>query len=528
MAKRSWTKQLVITAIRDYHQQGIPIGKIWKQDHTLRNAAVNFFGKWRNALVAAGLQSPREQWTRDRVIQEMQARYHATNDHRKDLGRLGAAAGRYFGSWRTAMRSAGLPTNKLRPPKRHWTNPEVLAAIQLRHEQGLSLTAVWRDDLPLYSIAKRQYGSWRGALDAAGLAPPSLKTWTREEILSEIQARREQGLPLAGLERLATRLYYSAKRIFGSWLKALREAGIEVPPRRRWNRSAIIAAIRLRHQNALSLAGVWREDRPLFCAAVKHFGNWQNAKQAAGIEYKSRRKWSAELVLDELKAWYSQEQRLTRPDPALVAAANRFFGRLCDAWTAAGIHPPSRKWTKERIVEEIQNRYVRGLPLQYAGFRDSNLASAAKRHFGNWRAAVEAAGLLSKMPSRLPPRDWTPQGVLEAIRAQNRGKAVATCKRESDLCSVVRRHFGTWRKAVLAAGLQPSRQVWSPQAVIREILARRKQGLTLSSAIHREDCRLSGAAIRYFGSWRKALLAAGIDPATVISESRKPKKGAVA
>jgi hypothetical protein len=51
---------------------------------------------------------------------------------------------------------------------------------------------------------------------------------------------------------------------------------------------------------------VWRYNKLLFSAALKYFGNWQSAVQAAGLEGKPRRSWSAERVLGELEASHRQ------------------------------------------------------------------------------------------------------------------------------------------------------------------------------------------------------------------------------
>ena len=72
----------------------------------------------------------------------------------------------------------------------------------------------------------------------------------------------------------------------------------------------------------------WREDKPLFRAAVNHFGDWQNARRAAGLEIKPRRSWSKERILSDLRRWYCEGQRNVRlVDPALAGVAARFLRR---------------------------------------------------------------------------------------------------------------------------------------------------------------------------------------------------------
>lgn len=412
-------------------------------------------------------------------------------------------------------------------PERRWTASKVIAEIQQRQQQGLSLRSVARDNPALYAVAKRLFGGWNKARCAAGFPPPTREIWTADKVLQTIQARHQQGLPLRGLENHATLLYRAAKRFFGGWQKAVMAAGGEV--RSRWTPGLVIATMRLRQQQGL-LSRVWRDEKRLLYAAIRRFGSWQNAMQAAGIEFKPRRKWSKELVLSELRVCYCAGYRnISLVYPALTGAAHRFFGSLTNAWETAGLDPPSGRWTKRRVVVAIQDRYVQGQPIEFAGFKDILLAAAANRHFGTWHAAVEAAGLHLRMPPPVVQREWSAQAVLNLIRESSPdGLVGALCKEHTEVYSVARRYFGSWRAAVQAAGLQTQRRNWSCQLVIQEILALREQGLTLLSRVYREDCRLAAAAHRYFGSWRKALKAAGIKPHQVIQTQRKNEKGAVA
>jgi hypothetical protein len=67
----------------------------------------------------------------------------------------------------------------------------------------------------------------------------------------------------------------------------------------------------------------------------------------------------------------------------------------------AGIPPPPgravvcRKWDDEIVIQRIQDRRREGRPLTYERTRtdDSALVAAARRYFGNWRAALKAAGI---------------------------------------------------------------------------------------------------------------------------------------
>lgn len=284
--------------------------------------------------------------------------------------------------------------------------------------------------------------------------------------------------------------------------------------RKPWTKQTVIDAI-LRHQKSgWPLSRAWKEDKPLFRAAVRNFGNWQNALRAAGLNPKPRRRWTEERVVQELLAWHRQpwSANVRRDDPALAGAASRMFGSIEKAFETLGLEPKHNRWTDRRVIETIQNYYVQGRSIDINGCGDKKLFAAAKRRFGTWAKAVAAAGLSAKYSPPAPVRAWTKQDVLDAITKWHEdGRPISNvCKQDQGLYSAAKKHFGTWRQAVMAAGLQPTRKQWTPQLVIEEIRRRHERGLPLNSVVFKQDAPLAGAATRLLGGWRKAVMAAGI------------------
>jgi hypothetical protein len=141
----------------------------------------------------------------------------------------------------------------------------------------------------------------------------------------------------------------------------------------------------------------------------------------------------------------------------------------------------------------------------------TKLALAAKRRFGSWQAAVEAAGLAGKVIIKKPLQRWTREAVIAEIRAWHRSgrRLSAVSKQNQSLSCAAKTWFGSWRAALSAAGLESERKVWSRQLLIDEILNRSRNGHSLSSG-HASNTNLAAVASRYFGSWRKALQAADV------------------
>lgn len=530
MESTTWTRQSVIERIQFLHQQGIPVGQIGGVDPKLRSRSFALFGSWRTALKEAGLESVRRTWTREKVLVELKAEYIANSTRRrhqrKQDSRLNAAAVRYFGTRRKAMIAAGI--NRLEPCKtqRSWNPTQVIAAIVERHEKGLSLTKVWKEDVRLQAIAKRTFGSWSNAMKAAGLSLDKPRKQTREELLQTLKDMHKSRDSLVGLWRTDQRFYNQIKKAFGNLQKALAEANLPTQSKRLWTRRLVIEAIQSRKKNGANLSRVWQDDRPLFHAAVNHFGNWQSALHAAGVKFKKRKRWTREAVIEGLRQTYRGERNFYELNPALVGAAHRFFGGLFVAVEAAGLDLPCGKWSKRRIIQQIQEYYVQGHRLEINGFGDLRFGLAAKRYFGTWRKAVTAAGLESRLPESARTRKWTSERVLETIRSisESDEKVSKAWKQDSGLYSDAKKHFGSWREAVLASGCKPARRRWSKELVVTEMQERHRRGLALNSEIFKQDPPLAGAALRLFGNWRSALAAAGIEESEIFKTPDNSKR----
>jgi hypothetical protein len=121
---------------------------------------------------------------------------------------------------------------------------------------------------------------------------------------------------------------------------------------------------------------------------------------------------------------------------------------------------------------------------------------------------------------------WNKPRLIQQLRKLYRSKEDlsynAMCRNSQALVSAAAYHFGSYRRAVLAADLDYAaimrRPRWTKQAVIQEIKKgyRKGEDLNWSSVTKRRD-ELGHAAFaalqpRLFGRWDKALQAAGLDP----------------
>ncbi len=145
--------------------------------------------------------------------------------------KLFSATRRHYGTWRKALIAAGINVQRLSKGSRGRDSATVLLKIKERHETGSSMNRcdVMMDDNDLAMVAIRLFGSWGRALTAAGLTPPKPRSlWTRERILDAIQMMHQEGTSLksSAVRKTQRSLHGAALRQFGSWRSALEAAGL--------------------------------------------------------------------------------------------------------------------------------------------------------------------------------------------------------------------------------------------------------------------------------------------------------------
>lgn len=207
---------------------------------------------------------------------------------------------------------------------------------------------------------------------------------------------------------------------------------------------------------------------------------------------------------------------------------------------------------------------------------------AARARFGSWRAALTAAGIPDHA-HRKHRCYWTPNRVCEAIRAlfdagvslsqgdltfdtspalreiikERTGLAVTG----SMLMNGARRHFGSWKVAILAAGLEPlfnresktswngtkktpMTMTWSESHLCSMVrfLSQRQVDLRVSSMLSKQSkpklerellkqygkislFNVVSLSRNYNGSWKKSVLSAGIDPRYHLRSRRRKVQG---
>lgn len=191
------------------------------------------FGSWRDALAAAGFE-PREPVSEipdERLLRELRRLADRIGDaptalQMDERGPYWASTYvNHFGSWNAALEAADFEPRTPRAP-----TPVLLEDLRrVADELEKTPTIAEYDDHGTYSAStyRHRFGTWREAVEAAGLEPPPKPVRTEAELLEELHrlakdlGKRPTASTMADEGAYAVATY---QRRFGSWSAALEAA----------------------------------------------------------------------------------------------------------------------------------------------------------------------------------------------------------------------------------------------------------------------------------------------------------------
>jgi hypothetical protein len=251
---------------------------------------------------------------------------------------------------------------------------------------------------------------------APGRAPRSLRRCVRGRRRSAPRRPPLSGTPARAAPKWEQerKRWPSAQLVrsrFGSWAAALRAAGY----RSRWRghthtQDELITALR-READRLGRPPTQREwatgsqHRPNASTVARAFGSWAAGLRAAGLEPPPAGRWNDGEIVEALREWaarhhrppLSSDWRHATPDHPSAALARRRFGSWRAALDAAGLAPPPTEWTRERVLDAIRTHIDRhGRPPLSSQWRRPDSDEIPPSHvvinrFGSWRAAIAAS-----------------------------------------------------------------------------------------------------------------------------------------
>jgi hypothetical protein len=384
------------------------------------------FGTITDVLTAS---NGRGKWDRQRIAGELKRLHRDGQDIcsrqlRESHPQLHSAAIHHFGSYRAAIEAAGIDyADVSHIPARHWSREAIIEELQRRRGQPLHQAAMERSDPALVMAAYRYFGSYRRAIEAAGMDYKAIRArarriWNTRRIIAELRraGRDGAGVWQGAIKRNRPSLLRAAQRYFGSYQRAARAAGFDAaalrpPPFRRWSPPNVIAELRRMHREREPLNPTYlRKEHPyLFRVCARRFGCYRKAVAAAGIEYDAvartlGKPMPREQVIARLRSLSERGKDLrynavARSEPRLLDAARRRFGTYRDAVEAAGIPypplPPLRHWTEDLVLKTLRNLNRADVDLRYKHMKRCYvpLYEAARYYFGAFTNAIREAGI---------------------------------------------------------------------------------------------------------------------------------------
>ena len=111
----------------------------------------------------------------------------------------------------------------------------------------------------------------------------------------------------------------------------------------------------------------------------------------------------------------------------------------------------SRKWSREQVINEIAK--LSDVSAKSVQRTFPSLYGAAARHFGNWGAAIDASGRdYQRVRKRKSKGYWTEARIREQICELEVKHSSGVRRQASDLYNAALRAYGSWKKAIQAAG----------------------------------------------------------------------------
>lgn len=244
-----------------------------------------------------------------------------------------------------------------------WTKHSIIAKLKHLHKSraDLSYNALARSQQPLVSAAAYHFGSYRQAIQKAGIQYRDVlrrPRWTKAGIVKLIKQGKRKSLDLhwSAVTRRRDDLGRAAfaslqPRLFGSWDRALHAAGLDaedISRYRRWDRNTILFELKQlsRDEQPMNSGAVQKSAPGLHAAAVRHFGNYDSALMAAKLDpsrIRRRRKWNKKAVVRRLRELHARDPLLVtdsmirHEDASVYGASVRLFGSLRSAKAAARV-----------------------------------------------------------------------------------------------------------------------------------------------------------------------------------------------
>lgn len=293
---------------------------------------------------------------------------------------LERALSRRFGGWYKAVAAAGISPDSIYRQHPRRSKEDIIRQVQEWQRQGVDLSAsnIERLDPKFYKVVAQRFGGHYKILEAAGIPPEKYhryhashpdRYWTKERIIEALQRRHATGADMSylSIRKENSALDNATFTVFGGYYNALAAAGIDVEQYRKfrrgyWSKEKVVELLREFVSKYKTLDLLRDRDQFLAAAITREFGTMKAACAAADLDYvalTSRRRWTKEEVLQEIRLLYRMDEDLSGSSMrahhnGLLLAALGKFGTWKNAVASAGFD--YEKVRKDRWKESFLGR----------------------------------------------------------------------------------------------------------------------------------------------------------------------------
>lgn len=526
------TKLMLIKKIKQIADELHRVPKIKDVDKETMNLIVMEFGCWSNLLEAAGFKANRGRnikgkYNKEKIIEVIQKKAKELNrvPKCKEITTVSKyIIESHFGCWSNALEAAGFKLNrKYNPNSKYLTDKQILDNIQsVAKKLGKTPRA---EDVPYSNIAINRFGSWSNALIEAGLNIETKGKYTKEEL---IQILRDEYERLGHVPRsYEIRQNSSITRVFGSWENALLEADLKSE---RYKSDEELLEELIEFGNKIG-----RRPRKVDCDEHKfpigkyqrRFGSWNNALKLAGFTT-SRMKYTRQELVGQIQQVAKNLNKVPCPtDIPNNAIYYAYFKDWIEVIEAAGFSyyetlagydfhdkktVTKRVYTKKGVIEEINStaKKIKRVPLiNDVAVTEGNLF----KYFDTWFEVLEAANIFQLFNiSTLYSQEQLISELINHAKKLNRNPKPKELTIERKWFEY---QFGSWKRALLVAGLSPEADITFTKEKIIKTIQETAQNLKRipkqsETGIH------THTYIRFFPTWEKVLEAACVNKKTEI------------
>ncbi|MBO3794335.1 homing endonuclease associated repeat-containing protein [Bacillus subtilis] len=475
-----------------------------------RTVIVKHFGSYNKGLKAAGLNPNRKrsknEYTKEELIEILQKRAKelGRTPKVKEVTQIGSIM-KHFGGFNKGLEAAGL---KILQSKKQYTKEELIAILQQKaKELG---RAPKETEISQRSSISRHFGSFKKGLKAAGLVPNLNKKYTEKELISIIQQRyKELGRTPKAKE---IKQYKSILNLFGSYKKALKAAGLKPNTKRSKNRYTKEELIEILQKRYKELGRMPKTiEVAEYQTILNHFGSFNAGLEAAGLAPNTTRKRTY-TESDLIEILQKKAKELGRPpkqrEVKQWTTIRNHFGSFNKGLEAAGLAPNKMRiktYTEKELIEVLQQKAKELGRIPKA--REIKQWATIRNRFGSFHKGLEVAGLI---PNKKQP--YTEEGLIEILRQKANELGRAPKAKEVKQKAIIIKYFGSFNAGLKAAGLTPNqtrRKKYTDEDLIKILQQKEKE---LGRPPKTREVEQWATIINHFGSFDKALEAAGLTP----------------